>query len=137
MGLVTAETDKKTGKKTYAYDPHIDPSLQWAGKAEHTSFEVPTQSLHVHERIDPRSIYNGVVRKYRPDFIIRLSTSGYLVLETKGQDTARDKTKRAFLNEWVEAVNSHGGFGRWKWAVSKNPADLEKIIVDNAVPSSI
>jgi len=82
-------------------------------------------------------IYNGVVRKYRPDFIIRLSTSDYLVLETKGQDTARDKTKRAFLNEWVEAANSHGGFGRWKWAVSKNPADLEKIIVDNAVPSSI
>jgi type III restriction enzyme len=82
-------------------------------------------------------IYNGVVRKYRPDFIIQLSTSDYLVLETKGQDTARDKTKRAFLNEWVEAVNSHGGFGRWQWAVSKNPADLEKIIVDNAVPSSI
>ena len=31
-------------------------SLQWAGKAEHTSFEVPTVSLHVHERIDPRTI---------------------------------------------------------------------------------
>jgi len=53
VGLVTPETDKKTGKKTYAYDPHLDPSLQWAGKAEHTSFEVPTVSLHVHERIDP------------------------------------------------------------------------------------
>ena len=30
VGLVTPETDKETGKKTYAYDPHIDPSLQWA-----------------------------------------------------------------------------------------------------------
>ena len=56
VGLVTPETDTETGKKTYAYDPHIDPSLQWAGKAEHTSFEVPTQSLHVHERIDPRHL---------------------------------------------------------------------------------
>jgi len=63
VGLVTAETDKETGKKTYAYDPHIDPSLQWAGKAEHTSFEVPTQSLHVHERIDPRSIIEAVRKK--------------------------------------------------------------------------
>lgn len=60
VGLVTPDTDKETGKKTYAYDPHIDPSLQWAGKAEHTSFEVPTVSLHVHERIDPRTIIEAV-----------------------------------------------------------------------------
>lgn len=32
------------------------PYLNWAGKAEHTSFEVPTVSLHVHERIDPKTI---------------------------------------------------------------------------------
>ena len=53
VGLVTPDTDKDAGKKTYAYDPHLDPQLVWAGKAEHTSFEVPTVSLHVHERIDP------------------------------------------------------------------------------------
>jgi adenine-specific DNA-methyltransferase len=28
LGLVTNETDRDAGKKTYAYDPHIDPSLQ-------------------------------------------------------------------------------------------------------------
>jgi adenine-specific DNA-methyltransferase len=38
----------------YAYDPHIDPSLQWAGKAEGTSFEVPTSSIHVHEDLAQR-----------------------------------------------------------------------------------
>jgi adenine-specific DNA-methyltransferase len=55
VGLVTPDTDPDAGqkKKTYAYDPHLDPQLVWAGKAEHTSFEVPTVSLHVHERIDP------------------------------------------------------------------------------------
>lgn len=63
VGLVTPETDKEGGKKTYAYDPHIDPSLQWAGKAEHTSFEVPTVSLHVHERIDPRTIIEAVRKR--------------------------------------------------------------------------
>jgi adenine-specific DNA-methyltransferase len=66
VGLVTPETDKETGKKTYAYDPHIDPSLQWAGKAEHTSFEVPTVSLHVHERIDPRTIIESVRKTNGP-----------------------------------------------------------------------
>ena len=43
VGLVTPKTDPETGAKTkYAYDPHLDPQLVWAGKAEHTSFEVPT-----------------------------------------------------------------------------------------------
>ncbi|MYG40227.1 MAG: site-specific DNA-methyltransferase [Nitrospira sp. SB0677_bin_15] len=63
VGLVTPDTDRDSGKKTYAYDPHLDPQLQWAGKAEHTSFEVPTVSLHVHERIDPRTIVEAVRKR--------------------------------------------------------------------------
>ena len=64
VGLVTPETDPDAGKKqTYAYDPHLDPQLQWAGKAEHTFFEVPTVSLHVHERIDPRTIIEAVHKR--------------------------------------------------------------------------
>ena len=65
VGLVTPDTDPDLGlqKKTYAYDPHLDPQLQWAGKAEHTSFEVPTVSLHVHERIDPRTIIETVKKR--------------------------------------------------------------------------
>lgn len=63
VGLVRPETDPDAGKKTYAYDPHLDPQLQWAGKAEHTSFQVPTVSLHVHERIDPRTIIEAVRKR--------------------------------------------------------------------------
>lgn len=64
VGLVTPETDPDVGaKRTYAYDPHLDPQLQWAGKAEHTSFEVPTVSLHVHERIDPRTIIEATRKR--------------------------------------------------------------------------
>ena len=64
VGLVTPKTDPDKGeKRTYAYDPHLDPQLQWAGKAEHTSFDVPTQSLHVHERIDPRTIVEAVRKR--------------------------------------------------------------------------
>ena len=33
-----------------------EPYLNWAGKAERTSFEVDTVSLHVHERVDPATI---------------------------------------------------------------------------------
>jgi type III restriction enzyme len=40
----------------------------------------------------------------------------------------RDKKKHSFLDELVKAVNGHGGFGRWRWAVSKDPADVPGII---------
>jgi adenine-specific DNA-methyltransferase len=64
VGLVTPETDPPDPpKKTYAYDPHLDPQLIWAGKAERMSFEVPTVSLHVHERIDPRTIIDAVRKR--------------------------------------------------------------------------
>ncbi len=63
VGLVTPDTDQQETRRKYLYDPHLDPSLQWAGKAEHTTFEVPNVSLHVHERIDPRSILEAVRKK--------------------------------------------------------------------------
>lgn len=63
VGLVTPETDQDKPAKKYAYDPHLDPQLVWAGKAERMSFEVPTVSLHVHERIDPRTIIEAARKK--------------------------------------------------------------------------
>lgn len=70
VGLVTPDTDKELGKnRTYLYDPHLDPAIQWAGKAEHTTFTVPTVSLHVHERIDPRSIIEAVRKKNGSNFV--------------------------------------------------------------------
>src|SRR2546425_11881250 len=60
VGLVTPETDKELPKTKYAYDPYLDPGLQWSGKKEHTSFEVDTVSLHVHERVDPLTIIEQV-----------------------------------------------------------------------------
>jgi adenine-specific DNA-methyltransferase len=79
VGLVTPETDPVLPThKTYDYvapvpsvkprqeldyDPHLDPQLVWAGKKEHGSFEVPTVSLHVHERIDPHTIIDAVRKR--------------------------------------------------------------------------
>lgn len=72
--------------------------------------------------------YQGVIRRYFPDFIIKLKNGTNLILETKGQDNEQNKTKRAYLDEWCRAVNQHGGFGLWKWAVSFDPNDLDKIL---------
>src|SRR5712691_1870309 len=69
VGLVDVAVEPPEQKKTYAYDPHLDPTLQWAGKAERTSFEIPTVSLHVHERIDSRSVIEAVRKKNGEDFV--------------------------------------------------------------------
>jgi type III restriction enzyme len=86
----------------------------WA-KNDHLGFEV----LYV---------FQGVVRKFRPDFLIRLASGTMLVLEVKGQDSQENRTKREFLDEWVKAVNEHGGFGCWDWAVSREPKDIGGIL---------
>ena len=55
-----------------------------------------------------------------------------MVLETKGQDTDQDRTKRRFLQEWVTAINTHGGFGRWVHAVSTHPGDIQAILAQHS-----
>jgi len=47
VGLVTSHTEQSGGKKQYSYDPHLDPQLVWAGKAEHTSFDVKCDGIHL------------------------------------------------------------------------------------------
>jgi len=87
VGLVTPASDPDTGdKKSYEYDPHLDPQLQWAGKAEHTSFKVPTVSLHVHERIDPKTIIDTVKKEKKG--LAQLSLF----------DTAREKPLREAID---------------------------------------
>ena len=55
--------------------------------------------------------FNGARRTYRPDFLVKLTNGSMLVLEVKGQERTEDKAKRGFLEEWINAVNQHGGFG--------------------------
>jgi type III restriction enzyme len=103
--------------EAFALDRHSNVAT-WV-KNDHLGFEV----LY---------IYRGVVRKYRPDFIVRLKYGGHLVLETKGKDTEQDQTKRRFLAEWIAAVNQNGGFGRWSWDVSHDPGDVADILERHA-----
>ena len=60
-----AQHDKaQENMKTYQFDPHLDPTLQWAGKAEGMSFDVPTSSIHIHESIKPLNIIARTMNAY-------------------------------------------------------------------------
>ncbi len=105
VGMVHAGTDPDGDKTVWAYDPHLDPVLNfdsaragiekliddalasddpermkdalqelkrlqapylnWTGKAERTSVEVDTVSLHVHERVDPATILANAAKRLK------------------------------------------------------------------------
>ncbi len=92
-------------------------------KNDHLGFEIPY-------------IFQGIVRKYRPDFLIRLSNGRYLVLETKGKETEQDRTKREFLKEWILAVNEQKGFGVWSADVAFHPGEVKDILERHSLVSS-
>jgi hypothetical protein len=41
------------------------------------------------------------------------------------------------MEEWVKAVNNHGGFGEWAFAVSRDPGDVEGIIARYSNPGAV
>ena len=101
--------------EAYQLDRKLAPLVQAWVKNEHLGFEV-------------HYVFRGVVRKYRPDFLIRLTNGTTLILEVKGQKTEESEAKRAALDEWVRAVNAYGEFGHWANDVSFNTADLPEVL---------
>ena len=63
VGLVTSTTDKATDKKKYLFDPFLDPQLEWTGKKERDQISVDTVSLHVHEKIDSKTLIDKIKLK--------------------------------------------------------------------------
>ena len=92
-------------------------------KNDHLGFEI----LYIH---------SGVVKKYRPDFLVQMQSGKLLVLETKGRLTEKDHTKHEYMKEWVKAVNQDGGFGKWEFAVSEKPSDIVDILAKYNVGSA-
>jgi len=52
-----------------------------------------------------------------------------IILEVKGFETEQDRQKEAAARRWVRAVNHHGEFGRWAFAVCKDPAGLKSLLL--------
>jgi type III restriction enzyme len=69
-------------------------------------------------------------------FLVRLTNGDMIILETKGQETEQDKMRRRYLDEWTEAVNAHGGFGRWHCAMAKGPGEIRDILIRASRPIS-
>jgi type III restriction enzyme len=97
---------------------HLDRNPEAAAwvKNDHLGFEIPY-------------IYQGIVHKYRPDYIVKLTRGSHLIIEIKGQETEKERVKWDYMKEWLKAVNDHGGFGKWEWKVVTDRNDLKGRIV--------
>ena len=64
---------------------------------------------------------------------MRYESGKTLVLEIKGVDSPQDQAKRAALAQWVDAVNTHGGFGTWAWdMVVGDAAGMQDVVNKHA-----
>ena len=62
-------------------------------------------------------------------------TSGQTIIFTTQHSALVGKNNTGKSNIF-RALNTHGGFGKWAWALSKHPSDLEEILVNNVTNMS-
>jgi len=106
----------------------------WEEKVSRTLEAMPQTAAYVkndHLGFTVPYTIGGRTRQYHPDFLVRLAPSESagdlvhtLIVEVSGShkpaEQSREKARTA-RNQWVPAVNNHGGFGRWSYCELKNP----------------
>ncbi|GAB4286657.1 MAG: DEAD/DEAH box helicase family protein [Ignavibacteriaceae bacterium] len=97
----------------FQLDKH--PNVKAWVKNDHLNFEIPY-------------IYQGIVHKYRPDYLVKLNDDSHLIIEVKGIPSQQDQVKWEYLKEWIKAVNEYGGFGKWSWGVASEPNEILTLI---------
>lgn len=69
----------------------------------------------------------GVLRKYLPDFIVKLTAGNYLVVEIKGQ-IGDAMIKKAAAERWCRAVTNDGRFGNWRYQLCFGVDELREAL---------
>ena len=75
-------------------------------------------------------VYRGIVRRYYPDFLIRLADGTMLVLEVKGKKSDEAEAKLNALKKWTAAVTADGRFGAWTHGISYSPGDIKDTLLN-------
>jgi type III restriction enzyme len=70
-------------------------------------------------------LYFGSTYRYRPDFVVRLTSGLMVLLEGKGEPSEKDDAKATAARRWVQAVNTWGGLGTWVHHICNDAATLK------------
>jgi type III restriction enzyme len=112
--------DAPRWEHTVAYQLERMPEVVAYARNDHLDFTIPYE-------------WQGVRHEYRPDYLIRWRCRDgqevKIILEVKGFSTEQDRQKEVAARRWVRAVNHHSEFGRWAFAVCRDPAQLRALVV--------
>lgn len=92
---------------TYAFDVHSSPTLDWAGKAENTSFDVPTSSIHIHETVIPLRVINRFQR-------VRAETAASASQQVRQLSLFPELDPVQRILEQQRAIESYQHLDNWK-----------------------
>jgi adenine-specific DNA-methyltransferase len=106
-----AQFKKRKPPQRYEYDSSLSPTLVWAGKAEHVSFDVPTLPLFIHERLSTKAIIETLKGHKRDKQLSFLDLFGDpqrpIVDQVLGAYEYRDGwTNRMILGDSLAVMNS-------------------------------
>ena len=73
--------------------------------------------------------YFGGTYRYRPDFVVRLTSGLMVLLEGKGDPSEKDDEKATAARRWVQAVNTWGGLGTWVHHICYDAAKLKADLI--------
>lgn len=97
----------------FLLDKH--PNVKAWAKNDHLHFEIPY-------------MFQGIVHKYRPDFLVMLADDSFMIIEIKGTETQQDQVKWEYLREWTQAVNEFSSFGKWNWGVAAQANEITNLL---------
>ena len=72
----------------------------------------------------------GTPHMYYPDFLVRLTSGLSVLVEIKGEEQERDRSKHQAARRWVSAVNRLAREGRWNFLVCRDPQRLGVALLD-------
>jgi type III restriction enzyme len=138
----TSEVEFDTTKKVWTTDPershlnYVPLDSDWEAKLAETLESMDEVVCYVKNQSLGFAIpytVEGRQANYLPDYIVRARDGGddllNLVIEVTGERKKEKAAKvEAAQNQWVPAVNNHGGFGRWAFLEVQDPWDAKNLI---------
>jgi type III restriction enzyme len=112
LNYVVADTKKWEQSAAYILDTH--PVVESFVKNAGLGFAIPY-------------FHNGKTHDYQPDFIVRLRTGDYVIVETKGFDELAE-VKGAAAERWVGAVNADRRFGTWRFTMARSVGAVREFL---------
>jgi type III restriction enzyme len=130
---VQFRTTKSTVGTSKSHISHVVLDSTWENMAAyHLELSPHVLSYAKNDRLDFDIEYewHGKPHKYVPDYLVRVDGGDrapvMVILEIKGLEDEQDRAKYTAAERWCNAVNNHGGFGRWQYFHTRKPKALAK-----------